>query len=79
MTDAPTTKTPPAAPPVVRRTERPNLIGWKQIASHLQIDTATARRWADRGVIPVYSFGPRLVVAYSAELDAAALRPRPRG
>jgi hypothetical protein len=74
-TDAPTTKTTPAAPPVVRRTERPDLVGWKQIAAHLGVDATTARRWADRG-LPVYVYGPRLIVAYSAEIDAWALRPR---
>ena len=59
----------------VQRRERPDLLGWKAIADALGIDPATARRWADRGM-PVFTYGPKLVVAYRAELEAWAMRPR---
>lgn len=65
-----------ASTATVRRAERPDLCGWKAIAAHLGVDHATARRWAERGM-PVYLFGPRLVVAYRAEIDAWSVQRRP--
>jgi len=60
----------------VQRRERPDLCGWKAIADALGVDPATARRWADRGM-PVFLYGPKLIVAYRAELDAWAMQRRP--
>jgi hypothetical protein len=73
MSDA--SKTTPAAPPPVRRTQRPNVFGWKGVAAVLGVDPCTARRWADRG-LPVFVWGRRQIVAYREELLAWALKPR---
>lgn len=58
--------------------QRPDLIGWKEIARALGVARSTVIEWADRGM-PVINYGPTQVAAYRDRLMHWALaRRRPR-
>jgi len=57
--------------------KRPDCVGWKAIASVLDVDVRTAQRWELAGLIPVLLFGRAKVAGYRERLQACALRARP--
>lgn len=57
------------------RTQKPDVYGWKNVAAAIGVSESTAIRYANRG-LPVFTWGPRLIVAYRKELEAWALQQR---
>lgn len=55
---------------------RPDLIGWKAIADELGVSDETAQSWERQGLIPIVSWGPTQVAAYSDRLRACAMAAR---